>query len=169
MLAEAIETVKKRAGRGPSGRRFANLAATDPSGDLETRIGPIPIAHAIEDFGQTDPCVDAVDIRLQGALETSQRAEQVATLGFDHPLPRPQDRPSARGCHGAGRIEPVVSPRSRRALQHRKLLSEPRVSIGSVAKSRTLASMPFCPRQPVSPSSLPSANEGGKEKVIEGN
>src|SRR6266571_4403370 len=167
MLTEASEAVKKR--RTASGRGFPNLAAADPAGDLETGSGPVPIAHPIENLGQTDPGLDTVDIGLQGALEAAQRPDQITPLGFDRPLPRPQDRTSACGCQSAGRVELIVRLRSRRALQHRKLLSEPRVSIGSVTKSRMSASMPFCPRQPVSPSSLPSANEGGKEKGIEGN
>src|SRR5207247_11266563 len=75
--------------RTASGRGFANLAAADPAGDLETGSGPVPIAHPIEDLWQTDPRLATVDNRLQAALKAAQRPEQLHAPRCARPRPRP--------------------------------------------------------------------------------
>src|SRR6266702_1368548 len=160
MLADVENRVKERG--WSSGRRFAGGNAADPPGHVQTVLGTAAVLHPGEDFRKTDPGIHTVHVRFERALVALQGADHVAPVGVNPPLVRPQRRAASTAGERAERIKVE-------GCQHRKLLSWPRVSNGSVTKSRMCPPVTSSPRQPASPSSLPSANEGGKVKGMEGN
>src|SRR3989442_13873548 len=158
MLADANNGVKKRV--WASGGRFAGGNAADAARYVETVLGAAAILHPREDLRKTDPGLHTVHIGFERALEALEGAQQVPPIGVNPPLACPQGRPACAVRERPERIKAEGGLRSAHALQHLKLLSRPCGSIGTVTKSRMCPPATSSPRQPASPSSLPSANEG---------
>src|SRR6266508_2371110 len=102
MLADASEAVKETRERwrlgacqeraAGSGGRFAYGAAANAPCDVETGVGTSPVVHPVEDVGESRPGLEAIEIGFEGSLEAPQGADEIATLGADRALARPQSR-----------------------------------------------------------------------------
>src|SRR5947209_7299459 len=120
----------------PSGRRFAGGDAADAARHVETVLGAAAILHPREDLRKTDPGFHTVDVGFERALETLEGADHVSPVGVKPPLACPQCRPASTPGKRAKRVKIEGGLCGSHALQHRKLLSMPCASNGSVTKSR---------------------------------